>query len=294
MDLINGQLVATQQQLQTVTDRYNELASGHTYLLQQFVTLQKFVKNQDNVLHRVVGFLQTSDAQRRSSRIGFGGVAEPGMAEVVDDHPATPLQQAAKLLDQFSGQSLSTAELEQKVHDFQSMNDYSTPPQDASNAGMSAQVDGRAAHLGYAVNNDLDNMVYPVGHTNGIDPIHHEHINNIPYALPSSGMIPVEAMPEVMAESAPSAGRKKSVQESVWGAQKPHILLVEDDKVCARIGCKFLQAFECGVDTAVRIFPCSGVALLISVARWTRSGEQNQQRQHSIRSHPDGHHHASP
>lgn len=253
MDLINGQLVATQQQLQTVTDRYNELASGHTYLLQQFVQLQKFVKNQDNVLHRVVGFLQASDAQRRSSRIGFGGMAESEPAEALDDHLASPLQQAAKLLDQFSNQSLSTTELEQKVHEFQNLNEYSTPPQDAGNAGMPTQTDGGAAHLGYSVNNDLDNMVYPVGHTNGIDPIHHEHIHNIPYALPSSGMIPVDALPELMADGAASAGRKKSVVESVWGAQKPRILLVEDDKVCARIGCKFLQAFECGVDTAVGI-----------------------------------------
>lgn len=205
------------------------------------------------MLHRVVGFLQDSDAQRRSSRIGFGGMAESGAPEIVDDHPASPLQQAAKLLDNFSGQSLSTTELEQRVHEFQNMNDYSTPPQDSSNAGMQAPSDG-SAHLGYNINNDLDNMVYPVGHTNGIDPINREHIHNIPYALPQGGMIPVDAMPEIMPETASNAGRKKSVVESVWGAQKPRILLVEDDKVCARIGCKFLQAFECGVDTAVGTF----------------------------------------
>jgi hypothetical protein len=44
---------------------------------------------------------------------------------------------------------------------------------------------------------------------------------------------------------------KKSTVESVWGMTKPRILLVEDDKVCARIGSKFLQAFECDVETAV-------------------------------------------
>lgn len=44
---------------------------------------------------------------------------------------------------------------------------------------------------------------------------------------------------------------KKSTVESVWGTTKPRILLVEDNKVCARIGSKFLQAFECDVETAV-------------------------------------------
>jgi osomolarity two-component system response regulator SKN7 len=97
-------------------------------------------------------------------------------------------------------------------------------------------------------------LVYPVGHNNGIDPINSEHINNIPYALPQGGaMMPVDAMPEMLTDGAVT-GRKKSLGESVWGPQKPRILLVEDDKVCARIGCKFLQAFECGVDTAVSCF----------------------------------------
>lgn len=44
---------------------------------------------------------------------------------------------------------------------------------------------------------------------------------------------------------------KKSTVESVGGMAKPRILLVEDDEVCARIGSRFLQAFECDVETAV-------------------------------------------
>jgi len=105
-------------------------------------------------------------------------------------------------------------------------------------------------------------MVYPVGHTNGIDPVNSEHIHNIPYALPTNDILPTDAIPEMLPEGGAAAGRKKSV-ESVWGMTKPRILLVEDDKVCARIGSKFLQTFECGVETAVSIPACAKELLLI-------------------------------
>jgi hypothetical protein len=114
------------------------------------------------------------------------------------------------------------------------------------------QAETPSAHIGYQAGNDLDNMVYPVGHTNGIDPINSEHIHNIPYALPTNGMIQVDALPEMIPEGSSASGEKKGSTDSGWGMTKPRILLVEDDKVCARIGSKFLQAFECGVETAVR------------------------------------------
>jgi len=253
MDLVNSQLMATQQQLQHLSERYQDLAQGHVVLLQQVVNLQKFVKNHDGVMHRVMGFLHSVDAQRRNSRIGGPfGVGADGMSnDPVDDHPASPLQQASELLDQFPAENLPNKELEQMTHDYQSYrHDYSTPPNDQSGVNMAPQSESSGSHIGFPVGNDLDNMVYPVGHTNGIDPIKSEHINNIPYALPPNGMIPVETMPDMLPEGNATGGRKKSAVESIWGMQKPRILLVEDDKVCARIGSKFLHAFECGVETA--------------------------------------------
>lgn len=134
------------------------------------------------------------------------------------------------------------------THDYHLRNDYSTPPSDPS--GSMAPHSATTGHsIGYPVGSDLDNMVYPVGHTNGIDPINSEHIHNIPYALPTNGMLPPDSMQEMLPEGS-AAARKKSAVDSVWGNVKPRILLVEDDKVCARIGSKFLQAFECGVETA--------------------------------------------
>lgn len=258
MDLVNSQLVATQQQLQHLSERYQDLAQGHVVLLQQVVQLQKFIKNHDGVMHRVMGFLHSVDAQRRNSRIG-GPFGNPGMGSGdpisndgrVDDHPASPLQQASELLEEFNAENLPNKELEQMTHEYHLRNDFSTtPPNDHGSASMPPPSGSSSTHIGYPVGNDLDSMVYPVGHTNGIDPINSEHIHNIPYALPANGILPVDTMPEAVPEGSPRIDRKKNPADSVWGMTKPRILLVEDDKVCARIGSKFLQAFECGVETA--------------------------------------------
>lgn len=223
--------------------------------------MQKFIRNHDGAMHQVMGFLHGVDAQRRNSRIAgpYGNSVAPGPGEdglpndgSVDDHPASPLQQASALLGEFSAENLHTKELEQMSQHYHLQSDYSTPPNDpAGSSSMAPQTHSSNAHIGYQISNDLDNMVYPVGHTNGIDPINSEHINNIPYSLPAQGMMAVEPMPDMAPEGGSGLGRKKSAVESIWGLAKPRILLVEDDKVCARIGSKFLQAFECGVETAV-------------------------------------------
>ncbi|CAL3971835.1 unnamed protein product [Diplocarpon coronariae] len=256
MDLMNGQLVAYQAQLSHLQDRYQELAQGHVNLMQQVVLLQKFIKNHEGVMHQVMGFLHSVDAQRRSSRVG-GSFGAPGVGGdalpdgMVDDHPASPLQQASELLGEFSAENLPDKQLEAMSHDHHLLrNDYSASPSDQAGSSMAPHGENSHANLGYTVGNDLETMVYPVGHTNGIDPINSEHINNIPYSLPASSMMPADPIPEILAEGGSNVGRKKNAGESVWGMSKPRILLVEDDKVCARIGSKFLQAFECGVETA--------------------------------------------
>lgn len=267
IDLMNNQLMATQQQLQQLSERYSDLAQGHVVLLQQVVQLQKFVKNHDGVMHRVMGFLHSVDAQRRNSRVGgpFANGATPmGSGDPlvsdggpVDDHPASPLQQASELLDEFSAsaENLPNKQLEQMTHEYQAFrNDYSTPPNDPGSANMAPQSGSSSSHMGYPVSGDLESMVYPVGHANGIDPINSEHIHNIPYAIPPNGLLPVNPVADLMPDGNLGAGRKKSVMEPIWGMTKPRVLLVEDDKMCAKIGSKFLQTFECGVETAVSSF----------------------------------------
>lgn len=277
-DLVNTQLVATQHQLQHLQERYNDLAQGHVVLLQQVVQLQKIVKNHDGVMHRVMGFLHSVDAQRRNSRVpgmlpnGSNGI---GISDLVgsggqDDHPASPLQQASQLLGEFSAENLVNKDLlEQMTMDFAYRNDFATPPSEHLHSASMGHTSGNNSnHIAFN-SLDLDTMVYPIGQTNGIDPINSEHIHNIPYALPPNGTMPPEA-PEPLVVKPPPEERKKSMVDPGWGPQKPRILLVEDDKTCARIGCKFLQNFECGVETAVCV-PGQLVGILMlteDIERW--------------------------
>ena len=111
VELLQSQLMATQQQVANVTEKFNDLAQGHVVLLQQVVSLQKYVKNHDGVMHKMLGFLHSTDAERRNSRVGgsFSNGNTSGMGEHVqdgDDRPASPLQQASELLEGFSTANL--------------------------------------------------------------------------------------------------------------------------------------------------------------------------------------------
>ncbi|KAH8593883.1 BRRG2, response regulator [Bisporella sp. PMI_857] len=255
IDLIHGQLLATQQQLQQMHDKYNDLAQGHVILLQQVVQLQKFVKNHDAVMKNVMGFLHVVDGERRSSAVGAPYDVNTGQQSIAndhnkpDEHPASPLQNASKLLNELPVEHLPDTNLEKLTHHNYNVEDFSTPPNDQSGSGMVPRSEGSKAAHHFTVLNDLDNMVYPVGQTNGIDPINSEHANNIPYALPANGVLAVESTPDDIHDET-SGIERKHVGESVWGPTKPRVLLVEDDRLCAKIGSKFLQSFECGVEIA--------------------------------------------
>ena len=98
MDLFNTQLVATQQQLQALQERYNELSVHHTMLLQELIGVQKTVVNHEHVMGYVMNFLNSVDAQRRrESRTGvtFAQPSANGATNgVASDEPNQKLQLA--------------------------------------------------------------------------------------------------------------------------------------------------------------------------------------------------------
>ncbi|KAJ8063566.1 hypothetical protein OCU04_007438 [Sclerotinia nivalis] len=257
MDLLGNQLAATQQQLQGLSRSYQDLAQLNVMLLQQVVDSQKFIKNHEGVMRGLVGHLFNQDTQRRNGRPGgLSNGTGPNMLgrQTEDDHPSTPLLQAQNLLGQLSAENYPSKELEQMSHDYHLRTDYSTPPNDPGGlVSMPSISESVNAPAGYSLDkSELDNLVYPVGAIVGIDPIDQQHVNNIPYALPPSGLMPRDSIPpaELMPQPSRTSGPRKKGSVSIWGDRKPRILLVEDDQVCARIGTKFLQSFECGVDIA--------------------------------------------
>ena len=271
MDLVNTQLVATQQQLQQLQERYNELSMHHSMLLQELIGVQKTVVNHEHVMQYVMNFLNSIDAQRRrESRVanpfappGNGatngtttpGPDNPSLPPLEEDNPASPLQHASKLLSEVNADHiLNTRNLEQMNEQQMRINaTISTPPADvAVRNGTRSSSRGPPPHSATSSTSvsygELDNMVYPIGHTNGIDPMYSEHINNIPYPMP--GKAPDGALP-------PPGVRKKSTTVDPGWIRQPQILLVEDDQTCRRIGGKFLYAFHCSIDSAVSVVPCS-------------------------------------
>ncbi|OAL75368.1 stress response transcription factor SrrA/Skn7 [Trichophyton violaceum] len=125
-----------------------------------------------------------------------------------------------------------------------------TPP---TSAAAAAQQQAASLSSYPKMNGELEQVVYPVGATNGIDPMYSEHVNNIPYPLPTNPSANKDMdVPDVRRQYPVSNdGRKKSIYPDPGWARSPHILLVEDDQTCRQIGGKFLYSFSCVVDTAL-------------------------------------------
>ncbi|KAF1985380.1 hypothetical protein K402DRAFT_413249 [Aulographum hederae CBS 113979] len=263
MDMFNSQLVATQQQLQALQDRYAELSIHHSMLLQELIGVQKTVVNHEHVMQSVMSFLHSVDAQRRrDSRAinpfhqqanGDGAssaTANPAPAE--EDVPASPLQHASKLLSETNADvMLNPRNLEHMSEMSIRMNGtLTTPPPDFAIRASQRPASRNAPHSATSSTSmrmgELENLVYPVGQNNGIDPMFSEHIHNIPYSMPPKG--PEQPDPRTVQVD---TGRKKSQQFDPGWIRQPHILLVEDDPTCRRIGGKFLYAFNCAIDSAL-------------------------------------------
>lgn len=272
IDLVNTQLAATQQQLATISERFDNLGMHHQMLLQEVIGLQKTVVNHEHVIQQVMSFLHSVDSQRRrDSRIGSvnpfaqpGPPAQNGTMEQnqgasadEDDGPASPLQNADKLLHDLNANAvLSSRNLEEMNSHVRRIAQVTTPPPAEATFRSQHRQSSReppqsASSTSSNRYGDIDHMVYPVGDSNGIDPSYGPHAHNIPYPMPTG---PVE-----QAEPRPQPPPQQQNQQQPQGKKKydpgwirrPQVLLVEDDPTCRRIGGKFLYAFDCDVDQAL-------------------------------------------
>jgi osomolarity two-component system, response regulator SKN7 len=263
IDLMNQQLVAQSQQLQQLEQRHTDLALSHQMVLQEVGRVQKTVLSHEHIIQYVMTFLHSVDAkQRRDSKVIFN-TAETGhtaqltptsqSVPVPDDEPASPLQQASKLLNDLNAEvQFNVASMEQ-LHDLSNKTPgpMSTPPADQHmrNVNRGPRSAESSSTMGYARLNhgELDQVVYPMGTNNGIDPMYSEHVNNIPYPMPPKELDPSDPRRQY------ADGRKKSTFADPGWARPPRVLLVEDDPTCRQIGGKFLYSFCCVIDSAVGV-----------------------------------------
>ncbi|RMZ85466.1 hypothetical protein DV737_g814, partial [Chaetothyriales sp. CBS 132003] len=276
IDLMNQQIVAQAQQIESLVQTNNHLQMNHQMVVQELLRLEKTVINHDRIMQDVITFLHTIDAKhRRESKALFG----PPAANTSDasgaagsstltptsqtmpgadlDEPASPLQHASKLLSDINTEvAFNISGLEQMNGGAVAMPPGSTQ---GPNTGYVHQQHGRpqaqstsafssSAPFGKISPSDLETIVYPMGTTNGIDPMYGDHIHNIPYPIPPKQ----EPTDHAGGSAAYSDPRKRAATYADPGwTRQPRVLLVEDDPTCRQIGVKFLYSFNCFIDTAL-------------------------------------------
>lgn len=274
IDLLSQQVVAQQQQIEHLSGRYAQLTVDHQLMLQEILRVQKTVINHENVIHQVMSYLLSLDARQRrnsvKSSVSFQPPAQAasGVNDAVtasEDVPSpTPLQTATKLLSDMN------SELQPVANNVDALGDPQKATAAAANAAAANMVpalslenssrNGAVQPATTAVSNpslvypkmnsELEQVVYPVGTTNGIDPsMYNENISTVPYPIPQQ---PKELEPTDQLRRQFPENRKRSTNIDPGWMRSPHILLVEDDATCRQIGGKFLFSFSCVIDAAVR------------------------------------------
>jgi osomolarity two-component system response regulator SKN7 len=259
-DLLNNQIVAMQHQYQNLLDRFSDLSHHHGLVVQEVLTLKKTVVNQGNIMNQVMIFLNGVNSNLHHQK----GVNPPTAVKVdttaspfshIDPNQddgsepslSSPLHHAQRLMSDFSAETLmNNNALEQMQDLYRRISGSSTPPPDITASvptvpptshshthtpNLPAQnALSSVAHARMTA--DISDMIYPIGAipANGIDPMVGDHA--IPYSIPT-----------------PDAGRTRTHAFDPW-IRSPHILLVEDDPTCRKIGAKFLQTFDCQTDCA--------------------------------------------
>lgn len=249
-DLMNQQMVAQAQQIQMLEATNHELRVNHQTMVQEIVRLHRTVLNHDRVMQDVMKYLNSVDAQqRRNSKTLFPNAQEPVGSTLTptsqnvgapdDEAPASPLQHAQQLMQEYDVSSqLNFPGFEQAAGNITTQ---------ATNGGRGPGSTHSSGSMGYSKMSDgqLEQIVYPTGGNNGIDPMYSDHLPNIPYPLPGKEIDATELRSKY-AES-----RKKSNYNDPGWARPPRVLLVEDDPTCRQIGAKFLYSFACTIDTAL-------------------------------------------
>ncbi|ETS75634.1 hypothetical protein PFICI_12578 [Pestalotiopsis fici W106-1] len=247
-------VAAMQQQVQSLQESYFALTQANKVFVDEILHLQRVVKAQSQVNNELLSHLNKADQSRRHARSASNHASGPAFSDnIMSDgtlEPAAELRRAREIMSSVSGDHIPERDLRQMSVQFQQVG---ASPESAGSGTMMGPPGTGAMPQDFVHNPMLDprHMVYPVGQDIGIDPFAAEHLGNIPYNRPLSqnalAAAPETVPPTVPTISPPSGAPGAS---SPWGAKKPRILLVEDDRICSRIGSKFLANFDCGVEVA--------------------------------------------
>lgn len=257
MDMLHGQVMATQQQIINLQTKNGELSSLNSTLYQEVVRLRNTVRNHEQVLRNVVNHVGDMENRMRHQSRTLPEAPHATTADMApssaarhqsfhgykDDAPPSPLVVCSKLLNEDT--KLDSNDLDHLGDLFMRVSSASfiSPPPDANGgrpfSGSAPLSAGSSVNLRLS---EVDALIYPIGQTNGIDPLYGDNINHIPFSIP-----PQKPLVKVLQQVPP---RDLPPPKPEW-VRQPRVLLVDDDAVCCGFGVKLLRFLNCDVVEAV-------------------------------------------
>ncbi|CAJ2509236.1 Uu.00g142620.m01.CDS01 [Anthostomella pinea] len=251
---IGETLAATQQQVQQLQESYYEILNANKIFVDEIMHLQKLVKAQNQVHNELLNHLNKVEQERKDSRNSNHSTPafNSNSSNLLSDGSESPLElrRARDILNSLTVEHHADRDLNRMSVAYHHTG--GSPESAGSSAMMGPPGTGGVAPFLHDPLNDMRHLVYPVGQTIGIDPFAPEHMNNIPYNRPGqeNAIGPGSDFHAAPMPSHSSPGAPLSGGGSPWGSKKPIVLLVEDDRTCSRIGSKFLNQYDCGVEVA--------------------------------------------
>lgn len=252
----NGNDGSSSQQIQSLTEslctlqkQLEELSQTNKQLVNEIVGLQKTTGVQRQVHYELLHYLENSS--RRTTQGAASSVSSPATTVATrtqnDDLPPA-LRRARELLASVGPPPPSTTG-DGNV-------DRSQPlyPSPADSSSSSAMFVAPEMNSGMTVMDGTVAMprmnVYPTAQSTGMETFPPEPMQNVSYSVPPSGSLD-DVTPRTGADSTRVTASPPTEKSDEWGPTKPHVFLVEDDGVCAKIGMKFIRSFGCTVELAV-------------------------------------------
>jgi len=244
-------------------ESYYEIMNANKIFVDEILHLQKVVKAQNQVHNELVSHLSKIEQERRENRTSNHSTPAYNSGQnLLSDGSEAPLElrRARDILSSMSIEHVADRDLNRMSVAFHQAG--GSPESVGSSSMMGPPGAAGVAPFLHDPLSDMRHLVYPVGQNIGIDPFAPEHMPNIPYNRPGdNSMPPTSDFNNTTATMATNTPPGLQVS-SPWGPKKPVVLLVEDDRTCARIGSKFLSQHDCGVEVAVRLVEFTHLALL--------------------------------
>jgi osomolarity two-component system response regulator SKN7 len=250
--VLSETLAATQQQVQQLQESYYEIMNANKIFVDEILHLQKVVKAQNQVHSELINHLSKIEQERKENRTSNHSTPAFNSSQTLlsdGSECSLELRRARDILNGMSIEHVADRDLNRMSVAFHQGG--GSPESVGSSSMMGPPGAAGVAPFLHDPLSDMRHLVYPVGQNIGIDPFAPEHMNNIPYNRPG-GDSSLPQTSDFNPTTTMAANTPPGLQgPSPWGAKKPVVLLVEDDRTCARIGSKFLSQHDCGVEVAV-------------------------------------------